>query len=79
MEEWITSTGDEIYVQGYSFDQNGFREEPYIIGILRRAKETRKLDEVIWSGLNLQTGIDIFTSAKAKGISPAPGGPNNTR
>ena len=78
MEEWITSTGDQIYVQGHFFDQNGFREEPYIIGILRRAKQTRKLDEVIWSGLNLQTGVDIFAAAKAKSASPAPGGSSKT-
>ena len=78
MEEWITSTGDEIYVQGHFFDQNGFRKEPYIIGILRRAKQTRKLDEVIWSGLNLQTGVDIFAAAKAKSASPAPGGSSKT-
>jgi hypothetical protein len=60
IEEWVTPTGDKIYVQGYSFDQDGFREEPYIIGILKLDSDRK--DEVIWSGLNLQTGIDMFAA-----------------
>jgi hypothetical protein len=67
MEEWVTSTGDELYVQGHFFDQEGYREEPYIIGILRLASKTGKGDEVVWSGLNLQTGTDVFNGSKTNG------------
>ena len=62
MEEWITSSGEKIYVQGHFFDQNGYREEPYIIGIMRLDGESGGRDEVIWSGLNLQSGTDMFAA-----------------
>ena len=62
MEEWITDTGEKIYVQGYFFDQNGYRKEPYIVGIVRRTTETEGEDEIIWSGLNLQSGTYMFAA-----------------
>ena len=75
IEEWVTSTGDKFYVQGHFFDQNGYRKEPYIIAVLRLRSKTEKGNDVIWSGVNLQTGIDIFSPAKTKGEQGAAGNP----
>lgn len=75
MEHWITNTGDKIYVQGHFFDQDGYREEPYIIGVLRLAEESESKDVVIWSGLNLQTGTDMFANVTINGEQGGAGQP----
>ena len=60
MEEWTTTNGERYYVQGHFFDSDGYREEPYIIAAMRFEGESEHPSEVVWSGLNLQTGKDIF-------------------
>ena len=61
MEEWTTVNGERYYIQGHFFDSNGYREEPYVIAAMRYERESERR-EVVWSGLNLQTGKDIFAS-----------------
>lgn len=62
MEEWVTPKGNKIYIQGQFFDQKGYRKEPYVLAILQLAQEPKGKSEIIWSGVNLQTGIDIFAT-----------------
>jgi hypothetical protein len=60
IEEWTTANGERYYVQGHFFDSDGYRDEPYIIAVKRYLGEAEHPGEVVWSGLNLQTGEDIF-------------------
>ncbi len=66
MQEWMTQDGDEIYLQGHFFDQDGYREKSYVIAILRKSSVTGEYEEIIWLGPNLQTGEDIFTKQSSE-------------